>query len=517
MSPRRRPRSIHWHAVRAAAVVVAVLTAGAAVILRLLLSSPTGLTATRAVFVLGLLVAVTALVLTLLYRHTQRRLIDELDALVRLVERSDPDVAVSGPAPDFEVEEFARLHRAFIAFFARFTASRARQEQAEETLGYVLRHAADAIVVLDREGRILSWNRGAEETFGFTAEEMEGARYERLAPGGELEPELQAPLAPGERVPDLRTQRCRRDGEVIDVSLTRSRVPLPAGGEDRFVEILRDISATRRLEEDLLRSEKMAAVGKISSKVVHEIRNPLASINLNVDLLLESYAAAPAVADPEARDILGTIKREVRRLSQITEEYLQFSRLPRAAFQQERVNDLLVELSDFVRPLISRKGVRLTLNLDEDDPEAVCDATLLRQALLNLLRNAVDAVEEGQGEIQMSTRLVREPGLSPPIGSTADAPVAPVAEVEISVEDNGCGIAEEILEQIYDPFFTTKKDGTGLGLALVQRAVSEHSGRIRCVSLIGKGTIFRVAIPCVPPIVPEAAPDSEPEAARPTE
>lgn len=509
MSPRRRPRSIHWHAARAAAVVIVILTGGAAVILRLLLSSPAGLTATRAVFVLGLLVAVTALVLTLLYRHTQRRLIDELNALVRLVERSDPDVAVSGPAPDFEVEEFARLHRAFIAFFARFTASRARQEQAEETLGYVLRHAADAIVVLDRDGRILSWNRGAEETFGFSAEEMEGARYERLAPGGELEPELRVPLAPGERVPDLRTQRCRRDGEVIDVSLTRSRVPLPAGGEDRFVEILRDISATRRLEEDLLRSEKMAAVGKISSKVVHEIRNPLASINLNVDLLLESYAASPAVADPEARDILGTIKREVRRLSQITEEYLQFSRLPRAAFQQERVNDLLVELSDFVRPLISRKGVRLTLNLDEDDPEAVCDATLLRQALLNLLRNAVDAVEEGQGEILMSTRLV--PGGDGPGDSGARA------QVEISVEDNGCGIAEDLLEQMYDPFFTTKKDGTGLGLALVQRAVSEHSGRIRCASLLGKGTIFRVAIPCVPPSAPEAALEAEPEAARPTE
>jgi len=165
-----------------------------------------------------------------------------------------------------------------------------------------------------------------------------------------------------------------------------------------------------------------------------------------------------------------------------------------------------VELSDFVRPLIGRKGVRLTLNLDEEDPEAVCDATLLRQALLNLLRNAVDAVEEGQGEIQMSTRLVREPETGPAAGPPAGMLTPPAAEVEISVEDNGCGIPEELIAEIYDPFFTTKKDGTGLGLALVQRAVLEHGGRIRCASLVGKGTTFRLAIPCAPPLVMELPP-----------
>lgn len=525
---RKRPRSIHSYAARVAAGVIAVLVAGAAVILGLLAASPEGVPLAQAALVLGLLIAVTAALLSWIFIRTRRRLIGELNALVRIVERSDPEAGTSGAAPAFEIEEFSRLYRAFIAFFARFTASRARQEQAEETLGYILRHAADAILVLDRDGKVLSWNRGAEETLGFSAEEMEGAPYARLAPGGELEPELRVALAPGERVGDLRTQRRRRDGRMIDVSLTRSRVPVPSGGEDRFVEILRDISATRRLEDDLLRSEKMAAVGKISSKVVHEIRNPLASINLNVDLLLESQAAAPAAVDPEAREILGAIKREIRRLSHITEEYLQFSRLPRAAFQRERVNDLLVELSDFVRPLIGRKGVRLTLNLDEEDPEAVCDATLLRQALLNLLRNAVDAVEEGQGEIQMSTRLLRPPEIGPAAGpsATATGPSAgslagspmppagppagvlmpPAAEVEISVEDNGCGIPEELLAEIYDPFFTTKKDGTGLGLALVQRAVLEHGGRIRCASLVGKGTTFRLAIPCAPPLVMELPP-----------
>jgi PAS domain S-box-containing protein len=358
----------------------------------------------------------------------------------------------------------------------RVTASRRRQAEAVGTFGFALEHAADAILVLDPSHTIVSWNRGAEETFGFTTGEIVGSPYATLVPDGREESELKAPLAPGGTVKDFRTRRLRRNGDALEVSLTRSRVPAGEGAEIRLVEILRDITETRRLEEDLLRSEKMAAVGKISSKVVHEIRNPLASINLNVDLLADSIKAAANQEDPEALEVLGIIKREIRRLSQITEEYLQFSRLPRTAFGSERVNDILVELADFVRPSITRKGIGLVLNLDESDPEAVCDSTLLRQALLNLLLNAMDATETGQGRIQMGTRALPE-------------------GVEISVEDNGRGIAEELIQRIFEPFYTTKKDGTGLGLALVRRAVDEHGGQIRCHSVPGKGTTFRVLIP----------------------
>jgi PAS domain S-box-containing protein len=418
--------------------------------------------------------------------RSRRRRSAELEALVHLVESADPDHPAMRSLPPMRVPEFERLGRSFARFFDRFTASRVRQEEVEGTLGYVLDHAADAILILDRSHRIISWNRGARETFGFAPEEIIGSPYTRLVPGTEEEEELRTPLAPGSTVKDFRTRRLSRDGQELEVSLTRSRIPGSEESGERFVEILRDITATRRLEEDLLRTEKMAAVGKISSKVVHEIRNPLASINLNVDLLRDSLESS---ADPEARDILGVIKREIRRLSQITEEYLQFSRLPRTAFRLERVNDILIELADFVRPSISPRGIRLVLNLDDTDPEAVCDATLLRHALLNLLRNAMDAIEEGHGQIQMRTRAIAPA----PEGSAAQG-----GAVEITVEDNGRGIAAEQLQRIYEPFFTTKKDGTGLGLALVRRAVEEHNGSIRCTSVPGKGTAFRVLIPRVP-------------------
>ena len=527
-----RPRSLKWHSVLAVCGVVVILIAGAFVMIGLIRSSfgpsaPLALEElqrlqSRAWRILGSLCVLTAAFLIAIFLWIRRRLLGELDGLVRVVEQADPDRPSHQALPPMRVAEFERLRVSFLRFFDRFLASRARQEEAEGTLGHVLDHAADAILVLDHHHRILSWNRGAEETFGYPEAEIVGEPYTVLIPADEEESELQALLAPGSTVKDLRTRRLRRDGRSLDVSLTRSRVPAAEGGEERFVEILRDVSATRRLEEELLRTEKMAAVGKISSKVVHEIRNPLASINLNVDLLRESLDALPGgPADPESTEILGIIKREIRRLSQITEEYLQFSRLPRAAFRPERINDILLELSDLVRPSIARRGIRLVLNLDESRPEAICDATLLRQALLNLLRNAMDATEEGKGQIQMRTRVVEEdPG--PPAGAGAaslaggvggagtvgEAAIGSLGPlIEITVEDNGRGILPAQAARIFEPFFTTKKDGTGLGLALVQRAVEEHRGRIQCVSLPGKGTTFRVLIPRRPPaeVAPEAA------------
>ncbi len=572
----RRTHSLYWHGAVAVAGVVAILIAGAVVILHLIhgasagsggipaATGGSGMEQARAIRLLGGLVLLTALFLAGIFRWIRHRILDELESLVALVEEEDPDRPGGRVLPPMGVGEFERLRQAFTRFLGRFAASRARQEEAEGTLGSVVEHAADAILVLDRSHRIVSWNRGAEETFGFPPSEIVGQPYASLIPVGDEEPELSTPLAPGSTVKDLRTRRLRRDGSTIDVSLTRSRIPASEDREERIVEIVRDISATRRLEEELLRTEKMAAVGKISSKVVHEIRNPLASINLNVDLIRDFLIGSPGGADPEAEEVVGAIKREIRRLSQITDEYLQFSRLPLAAFRRERVNDILVELYDFMRPSIHKKGIRLVLNLDERDPEAVCDATLLRQALLNLLRNAVDATEGQRGQIQIGTRAISleeaaelglvgpepgrghgaepepepepDPGRGPKTGpgsrsgpessatggeksdtarrgngaGTDDAEEAMVgpgavgdgsesyAGVEISVADNGRGIPGDQLNRIFEPFFTTKKDGTGLGLALVMRAVEEHRGKIACMSVPGRGTTFRLIVPVVP-------------------
>lgn len=441
----------------------------------------TGPNAARVAFVL--IAAATALFLLGFFVWSRRRVLGSVDALVNHIEAADPEEPAGVTLPPLAVQEIERLRVAFARFFDRFAAGKARQAEAEGTLGQVLRDAADAILVLDRERRVLQWNGGAEEIFGYTAREIVGRPYALLCAEGEEEPAFGA----GTAVKDLRTRRRRKDGEIVDVSVARSRLSFSRDGDERFVEIVRDVSAKRRFEQELMQSEKLAAVGKISSKVVHEIRNPLAAINLNVELLAETVEEQAQLAakhgipfDPEAADILAILKRETRRLSQIAEEYLQFSRLPRAEFQEEPINEIVIELFEFLRPELDRRRILLTRELDQDEPRAVCDATLLRQALLNLVRNAVDAVSPGEGQVTLATRA----------GGIEDE-----AWVEFEVRDNGRGIEPGQRVRIFEPFFTTKKDGTGLGLALVQRAAEEHGGSVTCESVPGSGTWFRLRLP----------------------
>jgi signal transduction histidine kinase len=226
----------------------------------------------------------------------------------------------------------------------------------------------------------------------------------------------------------------------------------------------------------MIHNEKMAAIGKIASKVVHEIRNPLGSINLNVDLLLDNIGRGDSPEQREAREILQAIKRETRRLSQITEEYLQFSRMPQSTAQEEDLNKVLLELADFLRPELRRNGIRLVLNLDDDRPKVACDSRLLRQVVLNLIRNSMEVVPARSGQV-MVVSIAHEDG------------------AEIEVDDNGPGIPAEILPRIFEPFFTTKQEGTGLGLAIVRQIVEEHGGSVSCQSVPGKGTTFRILLP----------------------
>ncbi|MBD3163314.1 MAG: PAS domain S-box protein [Candidatus Eisenbacteria bacterium] len=339
----------------------------------------------------------------------------------------------------------------------------------------LVEHAPDAVLRLDRDGKILSWNQGAVVALGFAAGEMIGRAYDALLPPGTtIAARLVEALAGGSAVHDLRTQRRRKDGRLIEVSLSRMPIPVERGGGG--VEILRDITHHREIERELIETEKMAAVGKIASKVVHEIRNPLGSINLNVDMLLDHIGSEDEADRAEARDILQTIKRETRRLSQIAEEYLQFSRMPQPSGKEEDLNAVLLDLADFLRPELRRNGIRLVLNLDDRRPRVACDSRLLRQVVLNLIRNAMEAVPARSGQVMVVTAARENGG-------------------EIEVDDNGAGIAPEILPRIFEPFFTTKQDGTGLGLAVVRQILEEHGGTIDCKSRSGKGTTFRIWIP----------------------
>jgi two-component system NtrC family sensor kinase len=235
------------------------------------------------------------------------------------------------------------------------------------------------------------------------------------------------------------------------------------------------VAAIQRARSELVQAERLATIGKMAAHITHEIRNPLSSIGLNIELLEEEIALASG--DKEATQLVQAIKAEVERLSRIAEQYLSVARRPRPRLERERVDDLVRELFAFVRPELSRAGVESRIEADPDLPEVDLDESQLRQALINLIRNAREAMPRG-GELTITLRTLPEP-----------------EGVEICIDDTGSGVPEEARSSIFDPFFTTKERGTGLGLAVTREIIETHGGSITCEAREEKGTRFRIVLP----------------------
>ena len=240
--------------------------------------------------------------------------------------------------------------------------------------------------------------------------------------------------------------------------------------------------AVEERERELVRSERLVAVGKMASMITHEVRNPLSSIGLNTELLEEELAGLPDERVDEARALCAAINTEVDRLAAITEEYLQFARLPKPKLHAEDIGRIVTNLVEFEREQLALRGVVVEVDVASDLPTVMVDDSQLRQCLLNLLRNAAEAVEEnGGGQVTIGARRGPAPDL-----------------LEVRVKDDGRGVDAETAAKLFDPFFSTKAGGTGLGLALTHQIVREHGGEIRVDSEPGAGATFVVLLPLAP-------------------
>lgn len=266
-------------------------------------------------------------------------------------------------------------------------------------------------------------------------------------------------------------------GRRVRVS-TRDEIGQLAAEFNKMAESLQErdrMLAQQR--EALLRAERLATIGKMSSQITHEIRNPLSSIGLNVELLEEELDAArngDADAATEARALLRAVTAEVDRLRDVTERYLRFARLPSADPAPADLVQVLEDLLDFVHEELLASGVQVDTEVGPL-PELDIDVQQLRQAFLNLVRNAAEAMPDG-GRLRVTT------------GVEGDAAVVRLA-------DSGVGIPPEDLDQVFDPFYSTKQAGTGLGLALTQQILTDHGGTIEIESPPEGGTVVVVRIP----------------------
>ena len=339
--------------------------------------------------------------------------------------------------------------------------------------------ASDAIVTLDANGRFTTVNHAAEIISGYRREELVGQWFAPMLSDDELPKALahfQKALAGETGL--FETQFYRKDGEGRTISVTYST---PQRDEEVLC-LIRDVTDQKMLQEQLIQSEKMSAIGQLVSGVAHELNNPLAGISAFAQLLL-----AEKRFPPDQRTAAETIYSEARRASRIVQNLLTFARQHKAEKGPAAINQVLDDTLELRGYELRVRGIDVRREYDEALPDTMGDAHQLQQVFLNLITNAEQAMERAEGRHHRLTVRTRRSG---------DA-------IRIEVEDTGSGVPANLLERIFNPFFTTKPTGhgTGLGLSISLGIVREHEGRIWAENAPQGGARFVVELPVIVPRV----------------
>jgi PAS domain S-box-containing protein len=389
----------------------------------------------------------------------------------------------------------------------------AERSELVSRLAAIVESSDDAIIGKTLDGIVTSWNPGAERMYGYTAQEMVGRSVATIFPPdrvGELGPILDQ-LRRGEVVDHFETSRVRKDGTVIDVSVSVSPIRDATGAVVGASTVARDITERNRIAAErsgmelrLRQAERLETVGLLAAGIAHDFNNLLGAI-----LGYAALVAAATAGDPEIRADAEKIQALARRAGRVTRELLIFSQ--RELTQPEPV-DLDAIVRD-VRELLSvsiGSGIELRLELPGNVPAVMADRGQVEQVLLNLAFNARDAMPGG-GILTMGTSLVELGGDDDALNPDA----SPGRYVKLSVSDTGTGMTAAVAARVLEPFFTTKPEGlgTGLGLSTVQNIVSRAGGSLRVDPGEGTGSGFRIYFPAMGgPAVPSAPENDEPAA-----
>jgi two-component system sensor histidine kinase PilS (NtrC family) len=337
----------------------------------------------------------------------------------------------------------------------------------------IFESVGSGLVGVDPNGRVTAFNRAAESITGVRAVEAIDQSWEAIFGGGvDLDEVRQAVSEGSEPAPRYEFRLRRRDGQEVPVGISFWSLRSGAGDVAGLIGVCQDLSTIKQMEQRMRQADRLAAVGRLSANMAHEIRNPLASISGAVEAL-----ARDLPADHTRSQLVEIVLRESARLNQIVGDFLEYARpAPMAPIE---IN--MAEILDEVLLLIEHRALPTNLKVSREYGETLptrADPQRLRQAVWNLCLNAVQAMPEG-GELRVGARTLRERG----------------DRLQISLTDTGQGIGEADLPHIFEPFFSTKPEGSGIGLALVYRVVEEHGGSIEVRSRVGEGTTFILTLP----------------------
>jgi len=365
---------------------------------------------------------------------------------------------------------------------------RRRAQTQQRLLSAIVESSNDAIIGIDTERRIVSWNRGAQSVFGYAPEEAIGRSAEILVPPQRQQEATSAFEATmvGHTVAPFETVRLRKDGSPVDVSVSDSPIRDSRGKIIGISSTQRDITEqklaeleTQRLNQELSHVARVTMMGELTSSLAHELNQPLTAI------LSNAQAAQRLLGDgepdlEEVREILADIVADDDRAGEIIQRLRTLLRKGELEFRDLGVNEVVLDVARLVRSDAIIKSVSVTLDLASDLPRVRADRVQLQQVILNLMLNAVDA-------------LMSRPATDRKLLIRTEAGTD--GTVNVAVRDSGPGIPPDKLERVFEPFFTTKSNGMGMGLAIARSILHSHGGRLWAENAPGGGGAFILALP----------------------
>lgn len=372
-----------------------------------------------------------------------------------------------------EHEDFLRGIVGHMAIAIERTRLMDELREKTEYLESILNNTAEAIVVVDAQNRIRTWNEGARRIFGYESEEVVGKDFGLILPpevcGGAEEARIRDVVEEQGFASFEACERLTKDGRRIRVSGTSTLLRDKRGRVIGRSSIVRDVTELNRLQEELIRARSLAAVGELAATVAHEIKNPLAGISGAVQVLRDAMAP-----DDSRREVVAEILEQIRRLDRIVRDLLVFARPATPARQEVILAESVSRAWALLAPQAEAAGIRHVAE-GAEGLTVSADPHLLQQVWINLFQNAIEAMPEG-GELRVAA--------APSEGG-----------VRVEVRDTGTGIEPAHAGDVFKPFFSTKARGTGLGLAITRKIVEAHGGTIRLESAPGRGTTVYVEIP----------------------
>jgi two-component system sensor histidine kinase HydH len=325
------------------------------------------------------------------------------------------------------------------------------------------------LIATDRQGNIAFFNGAAEAITGIKAGKARGQAPQQVL--SNLWDDLKNQLDSGRAVLEREMEVAFGVTKPVPVSVSASRIINEQGQLVGNIIILRDLAEIRRLQEEIRRKEKLAAIGGLAAGVAHEIRNPLSSIKG-----IASYFKSKFAGSKDDREAAGVMVQEVDRLNRVISELLEFARPSELRIKPTDMTQMVRHSIRLVEQDADLKNIDIDLRVPPDPVLTGIDPDRISQCLLNLYLNAIQAMADGG---RLTIELTENPNGS----------------VRLEVADTGAGIRAEDIEKIFDPYYTSKPTGTGLGLAIVHKIIESHRGRIQVASTPGQGTRFRITLP----------------------